>query len=1091
MALLDSKQLNPKLTGSFILSGSTQTLIGSSDFQGSVTASGDISGSGNITADNFTGTFNGAISGSAQIADNISGSFTAVSESLALRLTAEEGEAEGSVVSSSAQIASDISGSFTSVSESLALRLTLEEDEAEGSVVSSSAQIAVDISGSLGVNADVIRSLTRPTISGSFTESSSSFSTRVTDVEAGSTSKTLVSSSAQIADEISGSIANPTVNISGSATSTGSFGRVEAGGTVSADAFVSTTGGATIDFNDDVSLAGSLTTTGKIELGREPVQGFNYLARLAEGKLSSAASAHTFTATAATKTSNHPYKDSGSSQGYIIDGVETPFLYLTEGYYKFDYSGATSHPIRFYFDAAKTTQYNPSTHVSVDGNVITLLIDKDSPQIIYYQCSSHGYMGWAIHTGQNALVQDINGFRTLVSGSAQLAADISGSLGDNAAVIRSLDRTTISGSFTAVSESIASRLTAEESEAEGSVVSSSAQIAADISGSFSKEHLGDKVANVVTSSAQIATDISGSSTALSASLSTRLTTFDITQIDIDGADDIGAAIVDADLFILDDGAGGTNRKATMSRLKSYMGDISGGSTLGNIQVGVTAASEVDTSAGNLTLDSAGGTVVIDDNLQVSGVTTIGDVTVTGTLTAQEVHTAFESASILFTSGSTKFGNSMDDVHNITGSVNTTGSMSADSFEGTFVGALSSSAQISADISGSFSKEHLGANVANVVTSSAQLAADISGSLGSNASVIRTLTRDTISGSFTTTSSSLASRITIAEDELENTLVSGSAQLAADISGSLGSNADVIRSLDRTTISGSFTSVSSSLASRITAEEAEAEGSVVSSSAQIAADISGSLSNAAIGNLEVGIVSGSSQLAADISGSLGDNADVIRSLTRETISGSFTSTSSSLASRITTAEDELGETLVSGSAQLAADISGSLGANAAVIRTLTRDTISGSFTSVSESISSRLTAEEGEAEGSVVSSSAQIAADISGSLGDNADVIRSLDRTTISGSFNAVSASLASRITSEEGEAEGSVISSSAQIAADISGSVVNPSGNISGSATSTGSFGEVQVGGMSIESLTTFSSSVATKLDTLDGDIIALSIALG
>ena len=48
MALLDSKQLNPKLTGSFILSGSTQTFIGASDFQGSITASGDISGSGNI-----------------------------------------------------------------------------------------------------------------------------------------------------------------------------------------------------------------------------------------------------------------------------------------------------------------------------------------------------------------------------------------------------------------------------------------------------------------------------------------------------------------------------------------------------------------------------------------------------------------------------------------------------------------------------------------------------------------------------------------------------------------------------------------------------------------------------------------------------------------------------------------------------------------------------------------------------------------------------------------------------------------------------------------------------------------------------------
>lgn len=49
MALLDSKQLNPRLTGSFILSGSTQTFIGASDFQGSVTASGNISGSSTST----------------------------------------------------------------------------------------------------------------------------------------------------------------------------------------------------------------------------------------------------------------------------------------------------------------------------------------------------------------------------------------------------------------------------------------------------------------------------------------------------------------------------------------------------------------------------------------------------------------------------------------------------------------------------------------------------------------------------------------------------------------------------------------------------------------------------------------------------------------------------------------------------------------------------------------------------------------------------------------------------------------------------------------------------------------------------------
>ena len=37
------------------------------------------------------------------------------------------------------------------------------------------------------------------------------------------------------------------------------------------------------------------------------------------------------------------------------------------------------------------------------------------------------------------------------------------------------------------------------------------------------------------------------------------TTF-LTALDIDGATDIGEALVDADLFIVDNGAGGTNRK---------------------------------------------------------------------------------------------------------------------------------------------------------------------------------------------------------------------------------------------------------------------------------------------------------------------------------------------------------------------------------------------------------------------------------------------------------------------------------------------------------------------------------------------------
>ena len=47
--------------------------------------------------------------------------------------------------------------------------------------------------------------------------------------------------------------------------------------------------------------------------------------------------------------------------------------------------------------------------------------------------------------------------------------------------------------------------------------------------------------------------------------------FPLTALDIDGGTDIGEAIVDADLFIIDNGAGGTNRKVEASRIKTYIG----------------------------------------------------------------------------------------------------------------------------------------------------------------------------------------------------------------------------------------------------------------------------------------------------------------------------------------------------------------------------------------------------------------------------------------------------------------------------------------------------------------------------------------
>ena len=60
-----------------------------------------------------------------------------------------------------------------------------------------------------------------------------------------------------------------------------------------------------------------------------------------------------------------------------------------------------------------------------------------------------------------------------------------------------------------------------------------------------------------------------------------------------------------------------------------IGNIYGtGATLDNIRVAVTGGNEIDTASGNLTLDSAGGTVIVDDILQVTGAASAASLTLT-------------------------------------------------------------------------------------------------------------------------------------------------------------------------------------------------------------------------------------------------------------------------------------------------------------------------------------------------------------------------------------------------------------------------------------------------------------------------------
>jgi hypothetical protein len=89
---------------------------------------------------------------------------------------------------------------------------------------------------------------------------------------------------------------------------------------------------------------------------------------------------------------------------------------------------------------------------------------------------------------------------------------------------------------------------------------------------------------------------------------------------------------------------------------------------------VSASSVVFGNPTTYTYQGISGSISITGSLTTSGDLTVnGNTTVLGTLTAKEYHTQFVSASIIFQSGSTKMGDTIDDTHQYTGSLSTSGS----------------------------------------------------------------------------------------------------------------------------------------------------------------------------------------------------------------------------------------------------------------------------------------------------------------------------------------------------------------------------------------------------------------------------------
>ena len=180
---------------------------------------------------------------------------------------------------------------------------------------------------------------------------------------------------------------------------------VDIGGTVTASAFSGS--GASLTGVDVVSDA-TPQLGGDLDGQNKNVEDIVLSSATSHvGRYGSSSSPLTFTVTVASK-SGHPYQGDGSGLAYVLNGVQSPALTLYGAdsvtsdsgyYYRFDQADSSNggHPLRFYLDAAKTTAY--TTNVTTNGTAgssgayTQIVVTKDTPKILYYQCSSHGYMG--------------------------------------------------------------------------------------------------------------------------------------------------------------------------------------------------------------------------------------------------------------------------------------------------------------------------------------------------------------------------------------------------------------------------------------------------------------------------------------------------------------------------------------------------------------------------------------------------------------------------------------------------------------------------------------------------------------------------
>ena len=120
-------------------------------------------------------------------------------------------------------------------------------------------------------------------------------------------------------------------------------------------------------------------------------------------------------------------------------------------------------------------------------------------------------------------------------------------------------------------------------------------------------------------------------------------------------------------------ASGSDLQIILAESSSYVtqdetGSFASGSDL-QIILAESASYVVSTNTGSFLQNS--------DTASFSTLHVEGDITTSGSITAQEFHTEVVSSSVIFESGSTKFGDTIDDKHDITGSLFVSGNVTFD------------------------------------------------------------------------------------------------------------------------------------------------------------------------------------------------------------------------------------------------------------------------------------------------------------------------------------------------------------------------------------------------------------------------------